>query len=385
MQKKITSQNRLLIQFLILSLAFNMVLLVLFFYFFFSKSLLPTHLPFLSAPKNCAIIPSACPLFSYMRKQPFHELCKKLSSTRSICASYGERDLALALLVERYQLDLNRALGKEQLEERRLIIDDNTSLIIYPGLSDGQYKQILHFLSVEKWPFTSRGLFSRLKEGRADPTLLQAFSQTHEFLILHHLFARTSPPIKRGTLLKMIGEGSWHTLSQYYERQKSGCDFSPLSRRELLCAYMNEGSQSAAYLLLLTDFAYAKTLDEQSLYHMLTLLREKTVEAQKFVKEIVEMDQSPLIVQEASERLSEYTGKEVSALFPEKKLRPLFRDRPKPSPAPQQHIVQPGESLSIIAHKYHISIQELMMRNGLKTTVLPSGKVLYIPPHGGGS
>ena len=365
------SKSRLLTQILILSLVFNLVLLALFF--------------FVSAPRACEISPSARPLIAYLQAQSFEELCKKLSSTRAICDAYGERDLALALLVERDQLDLKRALGKEQIEERILIIDKENTLAFYPNLSEAQYKQLLHFIHIERWPFTSRGLFLRLKEQAPEPLLLQAFSQTHEFLTLHLLFARTNPSIKRGTLLKMVGEGSWMTLSHYYDRQKSGSDFSPVRRRELLRAYLDAGSSTAAYLLLLMDFAYAKTLEEKTLHQLLTLLPEKTVEAQRFVKEILDSDQGPLVLGEAMQRLSEYSGKEVSALFPEKKLRPLFRDRPPASPSPQQHIIQPGESLWIIAHKYNISIEELMMRNGLQTTVLQSGKVLYIPPHGGGS
>ncbi|MGX6979815.1 LysM peptidoglycan-binding domain-containing protein [Vagococcus elongatus] len=48
------------------------------------------------------------------------------------------------------------------------------------------------------------------------------------------------------------------------------------------------------------------------------------------------------------------------------------------SASPEIHVVQPGESLTIISAMYQISIDDLMTLNGLESNILSAGQTLTI-------
>ncbi len=62
-------------------------------------------------------------------------------------------------------------------------------------------------------------------------------------------------------------------------------------------------------------------------------------------------------------------------------IRNYFQRNPPlgTSPGPQQHIVNRGDTLSTIAQRYQVSLNQLKSRNDLSSTKLKVGKVLMIP------
>ena len=372
-------KNRWLTQTLVLSALLNGALVAIFFYFFISKTSLPTHFDFFPIASSHEFTPQAKQLLSALSTQKFQELLPKLTSKRSIEHGYLERDLALAIITERDHFDLKRALGKPSLSQRKLILDPQHSLILFPGLADKQYQKIADFLQNEKWPFSPRGLFLQMQTTQ-DLSLFQTFSQTPEFHQIHLLFARTDLPITKRVLLKMLIEGSWETLSRHLATQKQGSDFSETNRRELLQHYIAAGSKTAAYLLLITDPDYAiHQLDDSTVCEIIALIPEKTQEAVLFVQALLDSSRGEPVHRHALAQLGQYSGRGLTPRPAEGELRPAFRERPPASPDPRLHIIQPGESLWLLSSKYNISIEDLMLHNHLQTTVLQPGKTLKIP------
>ncbi|MDC9724342.1 MAG: N-acetylmuramoyl-L-alanine amidase [Gammaproteobacteria bacterium] len=61
-------------------------------------------------------------------------------------------------------------------------------------------------------------------------------------------------------------------------------------------------------------------------------------------------------------------------------IRNYFQRNPLPgSSVPQQHTVSRGDTLSIIAHRYQVSMSQLKLANNLKTSNIKIGEVLLIP------
>lgn len=179
---------------------------------------------------------------------------------------------------------------------------------------------------------TTEELFCRVKNGESD--LYDNFCHSPEFIVLKILIRRTKNDISQDSIYKLAMEGGWEKLHNLYESQKEMSDFSEEKFKEVLIAYSDAGSQTAEKLL--------------------ANINEEVVE-----------------------------NKQVAGHFVQKpnqgELRPLFRSAPPAAPDPRTHIVQPGESLWIIAKKYHISIEELMQRNNLRSTVIRSGITLHLP------
>lgn len=378
-------------QALILSGILNILFLGIFFYFLVREN--PFSLPFDYAPaprkEEEALLPKEL-LRSYA-SLTFEELKAYLKENRYIQDGYRARDFALSILVYRDQVDIQRALGKKTLSERSWKIDEKHTLPLFPGLEESDFEKIQTFLTTEEWPFTSYGQYCFLKKQglQASPSLLQSFCQTPEFLALETLFGRTGLPIKKGILLALACEIDWKTLCSHLERQKHTCDFSDISRREILVQALDGRSRTAAYLFLLTDYAYAlKQLDDPHACLLLDLLGIKTEEAVRYAKEMTLSLRGDEVKKKAEKKLHCY-GIHIEPERPIatrqdprpgiSELRPNFRDQPSASPTPNTHIVQPGESLWLIAKKYRVSIEELIAFNRLSSTTLQVGKLLKIP------
>ncbi|NGX53310.1 MAG: hypothetical protein K1000chlam4_00019, partial [Chlamydiae bacterium] len=139
-------------------------------------------------------------------------------------------------------------------------------------------------------------------------------------------------------------------------------------------------SKTAAYLLLITDSDYAlHQLDDSTICEIIALIPEKTQEAARFVQALLDSRRGEPVHRHALAQIGQYSGRELTPRPAQGELRPTFRERPPASPDPRLHIIQPGESLWLISHKYNIPIEDLMLHNHLQTTVLQPGKTLKIP------
>ncbi len=372
---------RWLLQTVILSATLNVVLVGLFFYFL----ILGNPLHFCFQPKEDVRIektPLSEAFLGGLQALSFDHLVEILTDQRIVEQGYRVCDFAAAALATFYDFDIQRALGKRQLPMRKWEFDE-TTFTLYPGLNEGDFDTLITFARTEIYPFTNKGLLQKIEANERDAQLLSYFCHSKEFILLERLFARTELPITKGTLLGMVREGGAQRFEDFYADQEQICDFSAPARQQLLINYMEGGSKTAAYLLLISDSEYALShLEDSRIELMLDLLDVKTEEADHFVRQLVDSPRGDAVHKRAFQRLAEYCGDEVVGRYVPRpsigELRPAFRESPPAAPNPSTHLVQPGESLWIIAKKYNVSIEHLMEVNHLQSTVIQSGKTLKI-------
>ncbi len=355
-------------QALVLSLILNVTLMALFLYMVVRDH--TAHLCFAYRPCKTEAIPPPVSE-DFLADQSYEELLALLNDKRRI-KGYQLRDFALGLLVSHHHFDLERAIEKP-LQKRTF-----GEHCLYVGLNDSDYQTIQTFAVQETFPYTSKGLYNRL------PQTAELFAFTAEFVQLQTLFARTHLPIQKETLLCLAKEAGWDVIETFYQAQRERANYSTPIRQQLLLDAIQAGSRTAAYLLLVTDQEFAaQELSDQEILTLLELTTIATHEAEVFAKQIVESARSDEVCQVALQRYQEFGGSEIAGRFENRpgigELRPVWRERhPKALPT-DVHVVQRGESLWLIAEKYHVSIEELMQVNELHSTVLQQGKLLKIP------
>ncbi|MCH9609661.1 MAG: hypothetical protein S4CHLAM45_00500 [Chlamydiales bacterium] len=339
--------SRWLKQTLILSLGLNVVFVALLFHLAYRDS--SSRLNFAYRPGRPETLEIALP--QEFASASFETLIENLKDPKC-------RKHALSALVKGHDFDVERALGSPPQKR----------------LSDEDYKAICRFAKEEQYPFTARGLYKRL------PETGKIFCFTPEFIQLQTLFARTQLPIENEILITLVSEGEFETLATYFRKQQEGANYEEGRRRQLLLDYIHDGSRTAAYLLLLTDYDFAlATLPDEETVDLLQLLNVKTAEALRYCKALLDSSRSPLCKEKASEIAGRFYRRPGEGV-----LRPQWRERhPKALPN-DTHVIQPGESLWTISRKYRVSIEDLMKVNNLHSTTLQPGRLLKIP-HSRGS
>lgn len=247
---------------------------------------------------------------SQMEKLSFHELVSFLTNRETVDEGYSKRDLSLASLVAFHHFHLEKALSFKPSQRREITIGEK-KIELFPGLAEDQYEGIIRFAYEEKWPLTGAGLYKLLKKwpDTKDETLVQAFIVTPEFHALQVLFQKSESPQLVSSLIQLITEGPWEVLDQFTRQQAQLFDLSPERRRTLLLSYMAIGSKTAAKILLESDFAFiSKRLEDKGIIGMLSLLTEKTPEAERLCLELLRSPRSDLVWTSAANNLYLYAG-----------------------------------------------------------------------------
>lgn len=363
----------------------------------------------------------------------FQGLVQELQKQELIEEGFRRRDFALALLQAIYDLDVERALGKEGRRDARIFVwrqgTIERRLLFYPALGEAEYASIARFAQEEVWPISPKAQFIRLQEQKrqmnVDPSLAEAFMLSPDFWTIYLLFNRTVSSVSKEQVLELLLEGSWDTIEVFVHEQKQAHDLSLERKRHLLLRFIAIGSPAAARLLLQTDFTYAvKQLDDTQVIELLRLLSVKTQESTAFAKEMLRSPRSQGVWQQASLRLYEYAGEPIpknwsrdssverfvgekkqskSLLAPLSSVKtplkvPVVPPKPKisssvqpnrtvqtkktPPPPPYRlYIVQQGDSLWKISRRFGVGMQQLMTINQLSSANLKPGTLLKIPSH----
>lgn len=410
MENKPLDQVRKLTKALIISGFFNIILITLMFYWWVKESASihyleqPSYREEISSP--LAIDPSNDEVIRQFKNLTRDQLVAMLNNTQLVENGYAQRDLALAVLVSFHHFDLTRALaGTIQPTQHRAIVygqhkgGNPAKVVAYPGLTEQQFEAILKFANTEKWPLTPRGLYMLLKTQPEDPTIADAFMLTPEFLTVEQLFNRSDIYIDKIDLLKMILEGSWSTLSTFVHQQKETGDLSMTRRQAFLLNYIDQGSKSAAVIILKTDGLFAlKRLDDSFVRKILTLLVEKNPVSEQFALALLTSPRGDEVWQLAAHRLYEYAGEpkperfhhhaalmrflpEAQVLQKPVAVKPTKEVAIKPISAKRErtYVVQEGDSLWKIARKYKVDVELIKEKNGLKSDALKPGTTLKLP------
>ncbi len=329
-----------------------------------------------------------------MSKLSFRELVTLLTNRELIEEGYAKRDLAVSALAAYHHFNLEKALSSTELQKRTLILGENRSLELYPGLSDEQFEAIIRFAYQEKWPLTGQGLFALIKKIPGDESLAQAFLLTPEFYAIQALFQKTEAAQDPALLLQLIAEGNWDLLNRFAKEQEQMLDLSVEKRRRLLLSYLTNHSPTAAKLLLKTDLDFVlKRLDDRGILDLLSMIGQKSEEAQEFCVALLQSHRSDAVWNAAVTKLYAFAGEPLpepfdlraaAARFAPSKVvtseskKLVITVAPEPAAA-RFHTVQEGESLWKIARQYKVKVEELVQLNGIEKDKLFPGMTIKIP------
>ncbi len=274
---------------------------------------------------------------------PYTELVSNLQSKELMEYGYTKRDLALAALVSFHHFNIEKALAGA-VTERCLFKTENSECVLFPFLEDRHYAQILQFIAEERWPFTSEGLFLRIKKQLPgfDPSLLAAFSITPEVQKIALLFDRSGAPLHMNMLLSLIMEGEYAFLN--------GVEEGIEGRRIFLLRYLRSGSRFSAKIFIEIDRDY--------------VLR-------RFSNEDIGKLMDLIVVDEAFKEALLRSPRSIDAPRKEFTVMQEVKER--------VHIIENGENLWKIARKYHTTVHRLMEYNQLETERIRPGRTLKIP------
>jgi len=331
-----------------------------------------------------------------MRLMPPENLVALLKDKRLVENGYSYRDLALASLITWHHFNFAKAIATlpPPKEKRVITVNDERSdpidLTVFADVKEAHFDAAIHFFQTEKWPYTSEGLYQRLKEtaNRFDRSLDYAFYITPEFLNIELLFTRAENRPSRKDLLTLLLDGSWDLLQSFCLEQKREQDLSDEKRRALLLGFLQQNSKTAAQLLLLNDFDFAaKKLDDNTVGKILSLATSRTIPAAKYALTMLTSPRGDSVWREAAKRLYEFAGEEAPlAMSREDVLARFIPSTNKEKKTPMRrskhaYIVQEGDSLWKISRRFHIDIETLKQENGLMEDTLQPESLLFIPTY----
>ncbi len=359
---------------------------------------------------------------------PFDQLVLQLGDVRRVEDGFCRRDLALACLVSLYHFDIAKALGEKPKQERQLLLKDASGhqlgeIVAFPGISESQFQEIIHYAHVERWPVSDEGLFKILAiqgVADADPSLIQAFSFSPEFLTIESLFKRTGVSVDRRLLLEIILGGDWNLLEHSFREIVRAQDFSDVRRRQFLFQYIRLGSQLAARLFLATDMNFAvKRLEDREVLFLLGMFYEDNPQAKQLALELLTSPRSDAVWEKAASCLYAYENEPmpepydhlqaIRRFVPQELLgqrvslgesslvtpppstaqqivktvhrEPPVQEKPvvKTSVKGKKHTVVEGDSLWRLSRQYGVSIEKIKEANELTSDHLRPGRILIIP------
>lgn len=344
--------------------------------------------------KNSELGASNVELIGQLSKLSFRELSACLTNKEPLEEGYTKRDLALAVLGSDRHVDVEKALAGSLHQKRTISLGPDQTIQLYPGLSDEQFKAIIQFVYLEKWPLTPKGLFKLIQKSSAnrDPSLEAAFAMTPEFHALQLLFQKTDAPQDPASLIQLASEGSWDLLDRFASEQTQMLDLSVDKRRRLLLSYLALKSRFAADLLLRTDFAFVlKKLDDQGILDLLDLVRADEIEP--FCMELLKSPRSDAVWEKSARILYARTGETLPSPFdlqeaiarfvptsPKKNARVPAEPEKEVAASPWIfHTVSEGESLWKISRHYQVKVDEILKANEMEKDRLYPGMTLRIP------
>lgn len=401
---------------LILSCFFNVVAFAFIIYFYFIER--PPNPICEKKPQEIekeSVTFDNNDLINFFVALPYDELLPYLKSNILVENGYNIRDLSLGCLITFYDLDIEKIFSGNLSSQRKIYNYKDRKgniqqLSLYNHLRDDHFHDIINFINREKWPFTTKGLFKRLKlSSEIDPSLKYAFFITSEFLSVEFLFKRTAVNIDKETILNLLLDGTWEMFYSFTEKQRSIQDLSESARRTFLLPYIEFGSTKATTLFIILDSKYAlKNLSDEQLLQLLKFAKERIPETAKFAIEALMSQRSDAICIEAANRLYEFVGEKkplhldknvaMSRFLPltiqkkivlpndvamnqqskinEKKLPQINLNPPKWKRA---YTVLEGDSLWKISRMFKVDIEELKRYNNIKSDFLQPGTIIMVP------
>lgn len=313
----------------------------------------------------------------------FQDLVSKIHLKQMVEPGLAKRDLALAILAQSFHVDIARALNKAQIPMQYLSYQEmgkQKALGIPRGLTDVDFEIISQFLKQEAWPLTAKGLFSKLKLGIKDDSLMQAFFSSLEFSRLFDAIKLSIPNLKKESLVSLLLKGDVAD----FEMGEQACQNGQFHLEYFLMNYLNHGSSLAAvYLVDLPAFSVKNLSDKQALY-LVDLLQVNPEKQKLIASDLLSSFRSEGFKEEIEKKGFVKEQKVLAPALIELKskkeeimaIKPSQNVKTKPY---KTYVVQDGDSLWKISRKFKVDIELLKAHNHLDSENLKPGKVLEIP------
>lgn len=403
---RLTHRLKTLSHMLLLSTAFNVALVLAFLY----RSCLQDRVD--TSPDKTELIKivenlhqeelytNTYEAYKALKPLSFEKLLPFLEKDQALNSEISIRDLALGILVFDHLFNIQEALQEKKLPVKHIIFinaDHQTvaKQAYIPHLHYTHYKQIVYFANTEKWPFTSHGLFLKLKnkKNRFDSSLKGLFFQNQDFIRLKLIFERSNLSMSHDQMLDLLLEGNWKQFQNVWHLEKTISKSYLELRRKILENYLANGSKIAAQILVEQDPLYV-------CQHLSDPLLEKLVSEIDSAKPTY----MPFLLEVLASRHNEKIAKKVSACLNDHSTEPSRTTKKssdnlllsthlttftppnsqynslKKVPVFHYHVVQPGESLWKIAQKYQTSIDQIIKDNQLSSHLIREGQKLLIQP-----
>ncbi|AHK63796.1 hypothetical protein BOKEGFJH_00923 [Chlamydia avium] len=354
----VQKNTRWLWQALILSAGLNIVFLLLFYTTIFRKDLYKLQL--FSGPlvaRSCRVQKIPEDFLDYLSESSLEDLYCLLDENRLF---YGRpiKLWALSVAMHTYNIDVASALS-HPLVFTELRSGGKTWLL--PNLDEKDYCSIRQYLSCQRYPFTSQGLFLTLAKnidhGLVDEECLYHFCLTEEFLYLRTLLCGAEEQVSTiAALAHMVirnGEKVFFSLCDKHNRSTA---ISDQQRRKVLCTYVDLGEPLAALLLLVHDEDWViHEFTDEVLQSFVFLLPKESPYSKKFISRLL-----------SSPRCHIYQHHEAV----------IDKDSPIKY---EEYVVKEGESLWLIARRFGITVEEIMRENHMNHHRLMPGTRLKLP------
>lgn len=333
----------------------------------------------------------------------FQDLLSELFNDDLIEYGYRRRDLALACMVQFHYFDVEKALGKSELQKRETEFIHSEGgevfkLTLFPALNDAHFVNIIAFAEREEWPLVPEGLFYELKKNKDSGwagSLQEAFFATREFYTIHTLFARWLKDVDQEEVLGIVLDGDWECIEEFTHNVHSALDLSIDSLRQFLTSYVGRSSK-AAHFWLRHDAEYVlKKVDDRTLYAIINQLEMPDLQATLFLKQVVCSVRSDAARVAAGKKLYTFAGESApepydhevcmkrflpSLFTPSSVVKEAVTKFDPVRSFTLKHRVTEGDSLWKIAKKYHVDLDELIIENALDPEqCLRVGMELKIP------
>ncbi|CDR34716.1 LysM peptidoglycan-binding domain-containing protein [Criblamydia sequanensis] len=374
-----------------------------------------------------------------LKEKNFEDLVLALKDITLIQDGYRERDFALACLVKFHFFNIEKAFSSLSFpKQRRKVIFYDKSLkkneiLLYPDIEEAHFEKALTFAEIEKWPFTSLGLFQKLKEEKIqDPSLLYAFQLTTEFKTMERLFQEVADKVKLTELIDIITSGKWlDFLSKIDMINKA--DFTLIElRRRFLLDYIHNQSVTAAEVFLKIDMEQAvKKISDKDALTILKILDKRSAISAKYALSMLVSPRSDDIWMEAARRLYQFSYETIPTVLKKKEVLARFvphllknkeidfskstlsskeselkkklfskapiepsNERAKPKSASlsllkakekeapksrKAYLVQEGDSLWKISRRFGVDINEIKKLNHLESDFLKPDTLISLP------
>lgn len=396
--KRWLQKTRLLTQALILSMALNVGLLVTLGVraFSYSKGAHEDGKHFgymMQVPPSSSIASTLKAYFGFS----FFQLIDELMNGEYIEEGLTHRDLALSCLVDYHYFDIDRALQGLEIQRRCIRFihheGEEVQLNVFPGLSDQHFTTILRFVMQEKWPLTPEGLFVELKYAEdEDASLQEALKHTEHFQLVQKLFERAKDPMDDTDLIRLLKEGEWKYLERFVRSQKISIDLSKRMYEAFLMQYLEGGSAAAVMHVIESNLdALFSHIEDNAFVKMIESIDIHSDKIDRFLKRMLLSVRSDEVRKASALKLFELNGihppspydhvRVIEKFLPHSyHIEEVKRETKSALEKLKEHVVEPGDSLWVIAKKYGVSVDDIVRENHLASRHhLRVGMKLIIP------